>query len=298
MPVIIKNSDRIELVDPISGKNKSIIIDAENQKLIVETDGQVWDISGDTDETVAALAQALHQLETTVEGLIESIGKIGSLDALTTDAKASLVAAVNEVDSHCDANASDIASLATDVGNRSDLETDVTTSVVAALNDTFSQAVIARSHANTNSSDMTSVITQVNTYVNNQLLPTVNSTLIARGTTAAVSASDWTQPSVVPNPSYPYALSLATGFGADDVFDNPADLDASARVMFNPLDLPNDALASFCECNYNVANSEWELTVYASEALVLNPISWELVIARSSTASEVPSAAIAKPQHS
>ena len=115
MPTIITNSNRIDLVDPIKGKNKSITIDEEQQRLIVnDGTGESWDISGDTDESVGALARELHTLE----------DNVGDLSDLTTDVKTSIVAAINDTytnatigRAHANTIASQLDSLITQMNN-------------------------------------------------------------------------------------------------------------------------------------------------------------------------------------
>lgn len=257
MPTIITNSNRIDLVDPIKGKNKSITIDEESQRLIVDDGtGESWDISGDTDETVGALARQLRELAADVTAIANKVDQIGSLENLSTDVK---------------------------------------TTIVDAINDTWTNAVIARAHANTISDQLDSLITQANTWANNQLLPTVNSTVIAQGTTAAIATTDWEAAQYTPSAAYPYSLTIHTGVDSTDLADNPADLIASGRIMFNPTDLPNASLASFCEVNYNTTSTEYELVAWSKEQLNLSAISWELIIARDISASEVPDLELAKP---
>lgn len=85
MTTLIVNSNRIDLVDPVSGLNKSIEVDSVNHTLVVD-DGT----GGGTTYPLANKAQ----LDSAVETIDETTG---SLNNLITSAKTNLVAAVNEV---------------------------------------------------------------------------------------------------------------------------------------------------------------------------------------------------------
>lgn len=247
MTIIITNSNRIDLVDPISGKNKSITIDEEQQRLVINqgTDNE-WDISGDTDETVGALARELHSLANEVNSFADKIATIGNVENLTTSNKTSLVSAVNEVNE---------------------------------------SATNARGRADSISSSVTN-------WANVQLLPKVNSTVIAQGTTSAVAASAWTKSSLPVNPAYGYVYTINTGVDSADLSDKPSELLASGSAKFSPVDVPNSKLAPFCEIIYNSASTEFEINVYASEPVDLGPVDWELIIGRNISASSVPNLTI------
>ena len=279
MPTIITNSNRIDLVDPISGKNKSITIDEEQQKLVInQGSDDEWDISGDTDETVGALARELHHLASDVSAFADKLATMGNVENLTTTDKTSVVGAVNEVNSKATTNS-------TNIGTMSELAVQDASDLVAAINTVNTAAAIARGHADSISSSVTN-------WANVQLLPTVNSTVIAQGTTSAVLTSDWAQAVTPVNPSYGYVYAIHTGVDSTDLADNPADLLASGTAKFNPADVPNAKLAPFCEIIYNVSSTEFEVNVYASEPVALSPIDWELIIGRNITASEVPNLTI------
>lgn len=279
MPTIITNSNRIDLVDPISGKNKSITIDEEQQRLVInQGSDDEWDISGDTDETVGALARELHQLAAEVATFADKLDTLGNVENLTTTDKTSVVSAVNEVNSKATTNANNI-------GTMSELAVQDANDLVEAVNTVNTSAAIARSHADAVSSSVTN-------WANVQLLPTVNSTVIAQGTTAAVLATDWSQAGTPVNPNYGYVYTIHTGVDSTDLADNPADLLASGSAKFNPVDVPNAKLAPFCEIIYNSSSTEFEVNVYASEPVALSPIDWELIIGRNITASAVPNLTI------
>ena len=279
MPTIITNSNRIDLVDPISGKNKSITIDDVQQRLVInQGSDDEWDISGDTDETVGALARELHQLANEVATFADKLDTLGNVENLTTEDKSSVVGAVNEVNSKATTNANNI-------GTMSELAVQDADDLVEAINDVHTSAAIARSHADAISSS-------VQNWANVQLLPTVNSTVIAQGTTAVVATSDWAQAGYPVNPNYGYVYTIHTGVDSTDLADNPADLLASGSAKFNPVDVPNAKLAPFCEIIYNASSTEFEVNVYASEPVALSPIDWELIIGRNITASEVPNLTI------
>lgn len=275
MPTIITNSNRIDLVDPIKGSNKSMTIDDVQQRLVInQGSDDEWDISGDTDETVGALAKELHQLANDVTALANKLDTLGNVENLTTTDKTSVVGAVNEVNSKATTNANSI-------GTMSELAVQGTDDLVEAVNAVNATAANALGRANTISSSVTN-------WANNQLLPMVNSTVIAQGTTAAVSTSDWAQAGTPANPNYGYVYTIHTGVDSTDLADNPANLLASGSAKFNPVDVPNAKLAPFCEIIYNTSSTEFEVNVYASEPVALSPIDWELIIGRNITASAVP----------
>ena len=279
MPTIITNSNRIDLVDPIKGSNKSITIDEEQQRLVInQGSDDEWDISGDTDESVGALARELHQLAAEVATFADKLATIGNVENLTTTDKTSVVGAVNEVNSKATTNANNI-------GTMSELAVQDASDLVVAINTVNTAAAIARGHADAISSSVTN-------WANVQLLPTVNSTVIAQGTTSAVLTTDWAQAGTPVNPSYGYVYTIHTGVDSTDLSDNPADLLASGSAKFNPVDVPNAKLAPFCEIIYNSSSTEFEVNVYASEPVALSPIDWELIIGRNITASEVPNLTI------
>lgn len=188
MPEILVNSNRIELVDPIHGKNKSITIDEVSQKLVVKTGNEEWDISGDTDETVAVLARK--------------------------------------------------------------------------LNNTISWA-------------------------NQKLLPVVNSNFIAKSATQDIESSSWEYAAGSPSPLYPYVYTIHTTLGVEDLGMLPTEVETTCSVFFSQEDLPNDKLANFCECVFNLANAEFEIYIYASEPVSLHSVNWEIAISRSISTSEV-----------
>ena len=279
MPTIITNSNRIDLVDPIKGKNKSITIDEEQQRIIVDDGtGYSWDISGDTDESVGALARELHQLAAEVATFADKLDALGNVENLTTTDKSSVVSAVNEVNSKATANANSIGTIA-------DLAVQGTDDLVEAVNAVNVTAANALGRANSVSSSVTN-------WANNQLLPTVNSTVIAQGTTSAIATSDWSQAGSPANPNYGYVYTIHTGVDSADLASSPANLLASGSAKFSPADVPNAKLAPFCEIIYNSSSTEFEVNVYASEPVALSPIDWELIIGRNVTASKVPNLTI------
>lgn len=279
MPTIITNSNRIDLVDPISGKNKSITIDEAQQRLVInQGSSDEWDISGDTDESVGALARELHQLADEVATFADKLATIGNVENLTTTDKSSVVSAVNEVNSKATANSNSI-------GTMSELAVQGTDDLVEAVNAVNATAANALGRANTISSSVAN-------WANNQLLPTVNSTVIAQGTTSAVATSDWSQAGSPVNSNYGYVYTIHTGVDSSDLAGNLSDLLASGSAKFNPVDVPNAKLAPFCEIVYNSSSTEFEVNVYASEPVALSPIDWELIIGRNVTASEVPNLTI------
>lgn len=61
---------------------------------------------------------------------------IGTLSDLTTEAKTSLVGAINEVDSHADTNTTNIATNTSAIGTLANLETTAKSNLVSAINET------------------------------------------------------------------------------------------------------------------------------------------------------------------
>jgi hypothetical protein len=72
---------------------------------------------------------------------------VGLLTALSTDAKTSIVAAINEVDSHADSASSSASTANTNIGTLSSLTTTTKTNLVAAINEVDSHADTAQSAA-------------------------------------------------------------------------------------------------------------------------------------------------------
>ena len=112
---------------------------AEETRAMLAEDGLAADITAE--ETRAMLAETgLDTRVTTVEGQVS--GKIGDLTTLTTDAKTSLVAAINEVDANVNTEAT--ARAAADTAIRS---------AYNATNFTFQSGIAATTHVVTHSLD-------------------------------------------------------------------------------------------------------------------------------------------------
>ena len=93
------------------------------------------DYNGDMSKIDTGIYEAKNEADTNATN-------IGTLTNLTTDAKSSLVSAINEVDSHADSNAGDIGTLNTAVasntahiGTMANLETTEKTNLVGAINE-------------------------------------------------------------------------------------------------------------------------------------------------------------------
>ena len=89
-------------------------------------------------ETLQVDLRGVLDVSTAITNKIADLyNKIGDMTTLTTDEKTTLVGAINEVDSHADANKAEI-------GDRSELTTDEKTTLVRAINEVDSHADTAQ----------------------------------------------------------------------------------------------------------------------------------------------------------
>lgn len=158
MSTLIVNSNRIDLIDPISGKNKSITIDEASHKATINDGSQIYELANQS--SVDALATAVNNLASA----------IGTLASLTTEAKSDLVSAINEVDANANeavstatSAQSDATSALTNIGTLTNLATDVKTDLVSAINEVDSHADSAASAAGSAQSDATTALTSIGT---------------------------------------------------------------------------------------------------------------------------------------
>ncbi|MBP5593518.1 MAG: hypothetical protein J6X75_05080 [Clostridia bacterium] len=158
MSTLIVNSNRIDLIDPISGKNKSITIDEVSHKAIIDDGSQINELANQS--SVDALATAVNNLASA----------IGTLASLTTEVKTDLVSAINEVDANASeavstANSaqSDATSALTNIGTLTNLTTDAKTDLVSAINEVDGHADSATSAAGSAQGDATTALNSIGT---------------------------------------------------------------------------------------------------------------------------------------
>ena len=111
---------------------------------INELDAELGDTAlATTAQTVTA---AINEVRTTAN---TATTEIGTLSALTTTIKTSVVAAINEVDGHADSAQSAADTANTSIGTLASLTTTIKTDVVAAINEVDGHADAAQTTANT-----------------------------------------------------------------------------------------------------------------------------------------------------
>ena len=115
-------------------------------------------------------------------------GVEGTLSSLTTDAKTNLVAAINEVDSHADTNASnlnaEISRAKTTEGTLTNLTTDAKTNLVAAINEVDSHAdanTTAIGNEVTRATGVEGSLSNLNTTAKTNLVAAINEVNTALG---------------------------------------------------------------------------------------------------------------------
>lgn len=153
-----------------------------------ETKNALLGGAGDAYDTLKELADLINTNKTALEALQELAGahirydqaqsleptqkqqareNIGAADAaiycdlstLTTDAKTTVVAAINEVDAHADAAQSKADQNATQIGTLTSLATDAKSDLVSAVNEVNTNADAAQAKANENATTIGTVST-------------------------------------------------------------------------------------------------------------------------------------------
>ena len=247
MSTLIVNSNRIYLIDPISGKNKSITIDEVSHKAIIDDGSQVNELANQS--SVDALATAVNNLASA----------IGTLASLTTEVKTDLVSAINEVDYNADAAAgaasnaqSDATSALTNIGTLGSLTTDAKTNLVSAINEVDGHA-----------DDAASNIAALTTRVNASASQLYGHTVLA--TTDFVANSD-----AVTGTEFPYKAAVTVGSLSGD----KSATTFSCQTYFDSESILAENFASFTDCtasyDSSTSTTNFTNTIYSREPMVVD----------------------------
>lgn len=279
MSTLIVNSNRIDLVDPISGRNKSITIDEVSHKAIIDDGSQINELANQssvdalatavanlataigtlaslTTEVKSDLVSAINEVDANADSAVNTatsaqaaaasaMANIGTLTNLTTDAKTDLVSAINEVDGHAD-------SAATSIGTLSSLTTTEKSNLVGAINEVASEAGGA-------SSDVTALTTRVNASASQLYGHTV------LATTDFVTNSD-----AVTGTEFPYKAVITVGSLSGD----KSATTFSCQTFFDSESVLAENFASFTNCvasyDSGTSTTSFTNTIYAREPMVVD----------------------------
>lgn len=279
MSTLIVNSNRIDLVDPISGRNKSITIDEVSHKAVIDDGSQINELANQS--SVDALATALNNLASA----------IGTLASLTTEVKTDLVSAINEVDYNADAAAgaasnaqSDATSALINIGTLTNLTTEAKTNLVSAINEVDGHADSAATNIGTLSSLTTteksnlvgainevastaggaySGVTALSARVNASASQLYGHTVLA--TTDFVANSD-----VVTGTEFPYKAVVTVGSLSGD----KSATTFSCQTFFDSESILAENFASFTDCvasyDSGTSTTSFANTIYAREPMVVD----------------------------
>lgn len=293
MSTLIVNSNRIDLVDPISGRNKSITIDEVSHKAIIDDGSQINELANQS--SVDALATAVANLATA----------IGTLASLTTEVKTDLVSAINEVDYNADSAVNTAtsaqaaaASAMTNIGTLTNLTTDAKTNLVSAINEVDGHADSAASTAGSAQSDATTALNSIGTLSSltttekSNLVGAINEVASAAGgassdviaLTARVNASasqlyghsvlattDFvTNSDVVTGTEFPYKAVVTVGSLSGD----KSATTFSCQTFFDSESVLAENFASFTNCvasyDSGTSTTNFANTIFAREPMVVD----------------------------